>query len=332
MKKLFIVFLVLGLIGCDQNSTNKQSSSEELAEMTINESYNLEPLREFYNQPYNTPGYYLINIELNECIKDFAFIQDQQDYELKYSNGETCLIGKPVEDPAYNFLINKEIYYSNGTRRMLEMHENEKGEIEYSAQYFDINGNKCFMNIPEEYADFATSEVEVVIVPYPNCSIFKISFFKQRNKLWNLVREVFFNQDLDGNWKKDFYSCINYFDDKPESYGGDYQTTYYGGDIKCKSQNIIKNNIETDLSNTCSSPSKYKLANFLSKYGDWDYDKYKNSSDDLSRLLYEQRYTNLELSIGDWEVDMKAKRYRTPGEISTLCEEYLKDRIHFNKY
>ena len=329
-KKLFLVFLVLGLIGCDQNSTNKQLSSEELAEMTINDSYNLEPLREFYNQPYNTPGYYLINVELNECIKDFAFIQDQQDFELKYSNGETCLIGKLVEDHANNAnYINTEIYYSNGARRMLEMYENEKGEEEYSKQYFDINGNKCLMNIPEEYVDFATSEVDVVdIVPYPSCSIFKISFFKQ----WDLVREVFFDQDLDGNWKKDFYSCINYFDDNPESYGDEYQTTYYGGDIKCKSQNIIKNNIEIDLANACLSPTKYKMANFLSNYGQWDFDRYKNSTDSLSRLVYEQRYKNLELSIDFWEVDMKAKRYRTAGEISALCEEDLKERIHFNKY
>ena len=322
---VLIVLLGFGLVGCDNNPLQKELSlsQTEQVEKTIGETKNIEALREFYSQPFDAPGYFLVSKELNQCLDRFEFETAKMNYEILYENGNKCLTMSLSDFPEKgSYTISENHYYSNGNQRYSFL-------VDESEKFFDFNGHECSIELPTEYEELILSnDYFIVTTLFPDCSIDKLVVYKNTF----LMKEVFFNQDSNKNWKQGFYSCNKYFDEEPEEFGGEYTTNYHGGDINCNSQNIIKQKLEADIVLACLIPTKYKLADLLNKYGFWDGDKWRDSTIPLGRLLYEQRYTNLELSLSLWEIDRKAQRYRTDGEISLLCQDYLKERVRYEDF
>ena len=323
MKNFIALFLIFAILSCDNNKISPTSSQKELAEKAINSSYNIDSLRFYYEQSSDSPGYFLVNKELQECLDsfEFALVETQQ---ATYENNLPCIsIQAKVEgencgkDYCYFELISENHFYSNS-------------KLAYSSideKYYDFNGMECKKIIPDEYNDLYDDDaIHIKLSQFSNCSINILSVYKDNV----LKREVYFNQTLSKDWSAGFYSCINYYNNDLQSGTDEYQTKYYGGDINCLGQNLFKKKMERDIDFACETPTKYSMYDFLSEYGINDFEKYKYSTSEVGRMLYEQRHLNLKWILEDWEID--GSRYRTNSEITELCKKKLKEDSNFSKY
>jgi hypothetical protein len=333
MKKLLALSLLFITVSCEKDNSQNIPSQQDLAQDAINNYLNLEASREFYNQPFDAPGYFLVEKELEECKKSFKFTYEETQ-QATYNNNQPCLIveynvdGENCAIEGCSFeRLSESLYYPNGNLAFYVA--GFQLDDVYERNYFDFNGTECEVKIPEAYKNTELDE-SLYLFPlfYADCSLKELRIFQDNDIL---KRKVFFHQTPSGGWRDNYYTCIYYFNNESENNTDKYQTTYYGGDINCESQNIFKKNMELDIVSACNSPTKYSLARFLTDYGLEDYEANKDSTSELGRLIYQQRYFNLELKISFWEVDDN-NRYRTSGQISELCIDYLKEESHYDDY